>query len=187
MTQIVSFFLCSNICGTITRRLLNGCTLNWNRVTRLLCSTTFDAFNVMHWPDKFKGKYLNIFSLNLFSSLFFHSLYTEFPSATFDSLVQLIHSGMNQQQRSDLLSALVTLEGEDDSTGGAAKTAGSTGSTTAPDSLTEVSLLDVCEQNIYSGTFHCRPTRPQPMETQTVQTNRLVVESKPSLNNPESP
>lgn len=40
-------------------------------------------------------------------------LYTEFPSATFDSLIQLIHSGMTTQQRSDLLSALVSLEGED--------------------------------------------------------------------------
>ncbi|KAJ6219257.1 hypothetical protein RDWZM_005069 [Blomia tropicalis] len=43
-------------------------------------------------------------------------LYNEFPSATFDSLIQLIHTGMTQQQRSDLLSALVTLEGEDTST-----------------------------------------------------------------------
>ncbi|KAF7492692.1 hypothetical protein SSS_08750 [Sarcoptes scabiei] len=35
-----------------------------------------------------------------------------FPSATFDSLVQLIHSGMTQQQRSSLLSALVSLESD---------------------------------------------------------------------------
>lgn len=38
--------------------------------------------------------------------------YNEFPSATFDSLVQLIHSGMTQQQRTDLLAALVSLEGQ---------------------------------------------------------------------------
>lgn len=31
-------------------------------------------------------------------------------------MIQLIHTGMTQQQRSDLLSALVTLEGEDTST-----------------------------------------------------------------------
>lgn len=41
-------------------------------------------------------------------------LYKDFPSATFDALVQLIHSGMTQQQRSDLLSALVSLESEDE-------------------------------------------------------------------------
>ncbi|KAI7697872.1 Acetyl-CoA carboxylase [Sarcoptes scabiei] len=40
------------------------------------------------------------------------SLYEDFPSATFDSLVQLIHSGMTQQQRSSLLSALVSLESD---------------------------------------------------------------------------
>lgn len=40
------------------------------------------------------------------------SFYQEFPSATFDSLVQLIHSGMTAQQRSDLLAALVSLEGQ---------------------------------------------------------------------------
>ncbi len=41
-----------------------------------------------------------------------NSLYNDFPSATFDSLVQLIHSGMTQQQRTDLLATLVSLEGQ---------------------------------------------------------------------------
>ncbi len=41
-----------------------------------------------------------------------NSLYNDFPSATFDSLVQLIHSGMTQQQRTDLLGTLVSLEGQ---------------------------------------------------------------------------
>ncbi|CAG2180625.1 unnamed protein product [Oppiella nova] len=38
--------------------------------------------------------------------------YNDFPSATFDSLVQLIHSGMTGQQRTDLLAALVALEAQ---------------------------------------------------------------------------
>ena len=42
----------------------------------------------------------------------FVRFYNEFPSATFDSLVHLIHSGMTQQQRTDLLAALVSLEGQ---------------------------------------------------------------------------
>jgi len=38
--------------------------------------------------------------------------YNDFPSATFDSLVQLIHTGMTQQQRTDLLATLVALEAQ---------------------------------------------------------------------------
>jgi len=38
-------------------------------------------------------------------------LFKEFPTATFDSMVQLIHSDLSQQQRSDLLTSIVSLEG----------------------------------------------------------------------------
>lgn len=44
--------------------------------------------------------------------MLFCSLYNEFPSATFDSLVHLIHTGMTQQQRTDLLATLVSLDGQ---------------------------------------------------------------------------
>ncbi|XP_054153729.1 acetyl-CoA carboxylase-like isoform X3 [Oppia nitens] len=38
--------------------------------------------------------------------------YNDYPSATLDSLVHLIQSGMNQQQRDDLLATLVSLESQ---------------------------------------------------------------------------
>lgn len=38
------------------------------------------------------------------------NLYDEFPEATFDSMVQLIHSAMTAQQRQDLLATIVSLD-----------------------------------------------------------------------------
>ena len=85
-------------------------------------------------------EFLILFSNIRLNLVFFHlSFYQDFPSATFDSLVQLIHSGMTTQQRSDLLNALVSLEADDT----AAKTAKSTNlsqeDSTDKDDGTEVS------------------------------------------------
>lgn len=89
-----------------------------------------------------------------------HSLYKDFPSATFDSLVHLIHSGMTQQQRSDLLSALVSLEGEHTQTPGAGATITDSGASTT---ASECSFSTVVNEISGSSSSSLNPTESTPL------------------------
>lgn len=95
-------------------------------------------------------------------------MYSEFPSATFDSLIQLIHSGMTTQQRSDLLSALVSLEGEDTPTTTTGTSAG--GSTVGLTTGVAGDSIDSAVASV-DGATDSSASQSAPPTTPTVQTN----------------